>query len=102
MESMITPRTGNEVRDIEDLRVDLAGHTGSKVRGSQSRPLQPTDLTFWEILSYFTIGTRYIMVKTLISPISNIKVKSGRGEIKPHKNTSMDKKKKRPMLRKGM
>lgn len=31
------------------------------------------------------------MVKTLNSPISNIKVKGGRGEIKPHKNTSMDK-----------
>lgn len=48
------------------------------------------DWTFWEILSYFTKGTRYIMVKTLISLISNIKVKGGRGEIK---NTSMDKKK---------
>ena len=69
----------------------------SEVRGSQSRPLEPTDWTFWEILSYFTIGAGYIMVKTLISPISNIKVK---GEIKPHKNTSMDKKI-RPMLRKG-
>lgn len=34
------------------------------------------------------------MVKTLISPISNIKVKGSRGEIKPHKNTSIDKKKK--------
>lgn len=33
------------------------------------------------------------MVKTLISPISNIKVKGSRGEIKPHKNTSRDKKK---------
>lgn len=33
------------------------------------------------------------MVKTLISLISNIKVKGGRGEIKPHKNTSMNKKK---------
>lgn len=33
------------------------------------------------------------MVKTLISPISNIKVKGSRGEIKPHKNTSIDKKK---------
>lgn len=33
------------------------------------------------------------MVKTLISLISNIKVKGSRGEIKPHKNTSRDKKK---------
>lgn len=41
------------------------------------------------------------MVKTLISPISNIKVKGSRGESKPHKNTSRDKKKKGLYSEKG-